>query len=282
MPQTPREIRDLLARQNHRPRHRFGQNFMVDGNLVRAVADAGEVVAGDTVVEVGPGTGTLTGELIERVGVAGKVVAFEIDRDLAALLRREIDAPNFELVEGDALAGKRALHPRLNELAGGGGGGGGGKLVANLPYNVASPLVIEMLVVGCPLLAFTVQLEVAERMKAGPGTKQYGPLSVMAQVMAEVEVLRTLPPGAFWPPPKITSGLVRLRRRADVPADPAHLSRVVTTLFQRRRKTLRNAAEPLGLSPADLEAAGVDPTVRPETLDVPAMLRLAAAVASAS
>ena len=269
MPQTKTQIRDLLASASARPKHRFGQNFMVDGNLVRAVADAGEVIAGEVVIEVGPGTGTLTDELLER---GADVLAVEIDRDLAGVLRARLGGHGrFTLVEGDALANKHTLHPAVHDAA-----AGGAKLVANLPYNLASPLIVELLIAGSPLLAFTVQQEVAERIAAPPGGKTYGPLSVMCQALAEAEVLRALPPGAFWPPPKITSSLVRLRRRP-IDFDPAALNRVVSTLFQRRRKTLRNAAEPLG--DVDLAALGLDPQARPETLSVDDFLNLAAATA---
>ena len=153
-------------------------------------------------VEVGPGTGTLTEELLEH---AGRVVVVEIDRDLAGLLRKTFAGrERFMLIEGDALAGKHDLNPALLEaIARARTDALRVKLVANLPYNIASPLVIEMLIAGVEMLAFTVQKEVAQRLAANPGTDDYGPLTVMAQMLARVEVLRTLPPQAFWPPPKI-------------------------------------------------------------------------------
>jgi 16S rRNA (adenine1518-N6/adenine1519-N6)-dimethyltransferase len=179
MPQTKHEIQALLAGAGAEPRHRFGQNFMIDQNLVRLVADAGGIGPADLVIEVGPGTGTLTDELLAR---GARVVAVEIDRDLAGLLRERFVANDrFTLIEGDALAGKHALNAALLsaigaippasgglygggnargagvQSSGGGGGGGGVKLVANLPYNIASPLVIELLIAGVELLAFVVQ-----------------------------------------------------------------------------------------------------------------------------
>ncbi|MEM8874841.1 MAG: 16S rRNA (adenine(1518)-N(6)/adenine(1519)-N(6))-dimethyltransferase RsmA [Planctomycetota bacterium] len=255
MAQTKNQIRELLERARTRPKHRFGQNFMVDGNLTRVVADAGELTPDDTALEVGPGTGTLTDELLER---AGKVVAFEIDRDLATLLRTRMDDPRFELIEGDALSNKHTLHPRLAELA------PAGKLVANLPYNIASPLIIELLAGGCGLLAFTVQKEVADRLSAGPGSKIYGPLSVMAQALGSVEVMRTLPASAFWPPPKIVSSLVRIRRSPRV-EDAAGFGVFVGRLFQQRRKMLRAIIN---------VPAGFDETVRPERLSVDELIAL--------
>ena len=139
MSQTKRQIQDLLAAAGSEPRHRFGQNFMIDQNLVRIVADAGEISPDDVVIEVGPGTGTLTEELLAR---AGRVIAVEIDRDLAVMLRERFGSnEKFQLIEGDALAGKHELNPKLVDLK-------RAKLVANLPYNIASPLVIELLIAG--------------------------------------------------------------------------------------------------------------------------------------
>src|SRR5688500_12189862 len=151
---------------------------MIDQNLVRLVADAGLLGPDDLAIEVGPGTGTLTQELLDR---AGRVAAVEIDRDLAALLRRQFaDIPSFALIEGDALAGKHGLNPELVSLVREARGQGRHvKLVANLPYNIASPLVVELLIEGVELLAFTVQKEVAERLRAAAGSDAYGPLTVM-------------------------------------------------------------------------------------------------------
>jgi 16S rRNA (adenine1518-N6/adenine1519-N6)-dimethyltransferase len=149
------------------------------------------------------------------------------------------------------------------------------RLVANLPYNVASPLVIEMLLAGVRLLAFTVQKEVADRLVAGAGSEAYGPLSVMAQVLGLVEVLRTLPRQAFWPVPKIESALVRVRRRDDVPTSVRSFGVFVRSLFGFRRKTLRRALTQAGHD-ADtvLRAVTLDPQRRPETLEIAELLSL--------
>jgi 16S rRNA (adenine1518-N6/adenine1519-N6)-dimethyltransferase len=256
------------------PRHRFGQNFMIDQNLVRIVADAGLIDAGDCVIEVGPGTGTLTEELLAR---AGKVVAVEIDRDLAKLLReRFAENPKFQLIEGDALAGKHELNAEL--LAAINTARQSGlrvKLVANLPYNIASPLVIELLLVGVERLAFTVQKEVALRMKGQADTDDYGPLSIMAQMLAKVEVLRTLPPQAFWPAPKIESALVCMVREDRLGDSANRFSRFVHHLFSARRKTLRKALSQAEY-PADelLAVTGLDGMVRPERLTPEQILSL--------
>ncbi|MCS7033753.1 MAG: 16S rRNA (adenine(1518)-N(6)/adenine(1519)-N(6))-dimethyltransferase RsmA, partial [Phycisphaerae bacterium] len=228
MAQSKQQILAALAAAGTRPKHRFGQNFMIDSNLVRLVAEAGRVGPEDVVLEVGPGTGTLTEELLSR---GARVIAVEIDRDLAEALRRLFASEKrFELIEADVLSGKHQINPRVLDAIGGADSRHASvgsyiqnqptpKLVANLPYNIASPLVIELLIAGLELLAFTVQKEVAERLKAAPGDEAYGALSVMAQLLGKVEVLRTLPPQAFWPAPKVESALVRITRFSEGGAD---------------------------------------------------------------
>src|SRR5256714_3310761 len=266
MAQTKHEIQSLLADAGSHPRHRFGQNFMIDQNLVRVIAAAGELSQTDLAVEVGPGTGTLTEELLSR---AGKVVAVEIDRDLAALLRQRFaDKPRFTLIEGDALANKHELNPDLSAvLRSAAEQGLQTKLVANLPYNIASPLIIDLLLAGVELLAFTVQKEVAHRLRAKPGTEDYGLLTVMAQLLSRVELLRTLPPQAFWPAPKIESALVRMARDDRLGADAAEMGRFVQQLFSFRRKTLRRALSQSGYDAEPLlTATKANPQARPEVL----------------
>lgn len=287
MSQTKHEIEALLASAGiAHPRNRFGQNFMIDQNLVRLVAEAGQIQPGDQVIEVGPGTGTLTEELLARSASAGnaggRVIAVEIDRDLSALLRRRFaDNPRFQLIEGDALAGKHALNPELNAMVrSANASGNAAKLVANLPYNVASPLVVELLLAGVKLLAFTVQKEVAQRMKAAAGSDDYGPLSIIVQMLAQVEVLRTLPPQAFWPAPNVESSLVRLVRddRLGGDSSAAPFSTFVHQLFSARRKTLRKALAQSGCSQrqADeaLEKLSIDARARPEMLSPAELLAL--------
>jgi 16S rRNA (adenine1518-N6/adenine1519-N6)-dimethyltransferase len=260
---------------------------MIDGNLVRLVAEAGEIGGEDLVIEVGPGTGSLTGELLRR---ARRVVAVEIDRDLAGLLRQTMgENAKLRLIEGDALASKHALNAELageieREIA----AGRRPKLVANLPYNIASPLIIELLIAGCGLLVFTVQREVAQRLRAPAGSGDYGPLSVMAQLLAEVELLRVLPPQAFWPAPKVESALVRMRRRGDaeVLAKRARpLGAFVQAVFSSRRKTLRNAlgkAVPGADAEAIIASQHLAAEVRPEALTPGQFLSLFDAARAAS
>ncbi len=266
MPQTKHEIQSLLSSAGMQPRHRFGQNFMIDQNLVRVIADAGNVQAGDQVLEVGPGTGTLTEELLRR---GACVIAVEIDRDLARLLREKFaDEPRFVLIEGDALSSKHALNEQILAHR-------PAKLIANLPYNIASPLIIELLIAGVELLVFTVQKEVADRLRAPAGSEAYGPLSVIAQQLARVEVLRTLPPQAFWPAPKIESALVRMTRENRIGDQAAAFSRFVQKLFSFRRKTLKRALIQAELdAEVMLKATSIDPQHRPEVLTGEQLLAL--------
>jgi 16S rRNA (adenine1518-N6/adenine1519-N6)-dimethyltransferase len=274
MSQTKQQILDLLAQAGARPRQQLGQNFMIDRNLVAVVADAGELRPGNLVIEVGPGTGTLTDELLGR-GV--EVLAVEIDRGLARLLRERLTGqPRFRLIEADVLAGKHALCEELREaIAAATVAGQPVKLVANLPYNVASPLIVELLLAGVELLACTVQREVADRLRASAGGTDYGALSVIVQLLADVERLRILPPQAFWPAPKVASALVRLRRRDRVGAHARDFGQFVQKLFSGRRKTLRKILTTMGIdAETALAAVGVDGQKRPEELGAEVMLEL--------
>ena len=256
------------------PRKRFGQHFL-EPVWVAKVIRAIDPQPGDRFVEIGPGRGALTRPLLERVT---SVLAFEIDRDLAAGLR-DTDA-RLTLVDGDFLdTANRLATERSNPL----------RVAGNLPYNVASPILFKLLelhTAGVPLIDATLMLqqEVAERLIAAPGRKEYGVLSILVQHTADVERLLVLPPGAFRPPPKVRSALVRVRfREARPPADnPDLFAALVQALFTRRRKTLANAllAFPLTslLAPGlALERAGIDGRRRPETLAVAELVRLASA-----
>jgi 16S rRNA (adenine1518-N6/adenine1519-N6)-dimethyltransferase len=279
--QSKQQIQARLAQASTEPRKRFGQNFMIDQNLVRLVADAGSPVPADTIIEVGPGTGTLTEELLAR---GSHVIAVEIDRDLAAMLRGHLgEVANFSLIEGDALAGKHGINSDLLhaiETARRERKDGSVKLVANLPYNIASPLIIELLIAGVDVLVFTVQKEVADRLRATEKDDAYGPLSVIAGMLAQVEVLRTLPPQAFWPPPKIDSALVRMTRRDQLGDCAREFSTFVHQIFSFRRKTLRKALIEAGHDPQVLQTLAIDPQLRPENLSPQMLLSLFAATRS--
>jgi 16S rRNA (adenine1518-N6/adenine1519-N6)-dimethyltransferase len=278
MAQTKQQIQSLLAGAGIKPRRRFGQNFMIDGNLVRIVADAGRIAPGDLAIEVGPGTGTLTEELLAR---GANVLAVEIDCALAEILRKRFArAGNFTLIEADALMGKRALDARiLGAIGREKAAGRSVRLVANLPYNAASPLIVELLIAGVDLLAFTVQREVADRLRAGRDSKEYGTLSIVAQLLSRVEVIRTLPPQAFWPMPKIESALVRMTRQDRLGIHAAAFGTFVHRIFSARRKTLRNALTMAGVDADEaLAAAGIGGRARPEQIAPADFLRLFEAV----
>lgn len=279
MAQTKHEIQQILSAASTSPRHRFGQNFMIDQNLVRLVADAGMLTRDDVVIEVGPGTGTLTEELLSR---AARVIAVEIDRDLARALReRFATEERFMLIEGDALSSKHEINVALRDQLAGVRSTAGSterfatKLVANLPYNIASPLVIELLIERVDLLVFTVQKEVADRLRAKENDEAYGPLSVMAAMLSRVEVLRTLPPQAFWPAPKIDSALVRMTRDDQLAEHAREFSRFVQKLFSFRRKTMRKALAQIGLDVERvLNELSIDPRSRPETISPEQLFQL--------
>lgn len=258
--QTLAEIKALLESRGLSPRYAFGQNFLLDHNLIRKLVDASGAGPGDTVLEIGPGTGTLTEELLAR---GSRVVAAEIDRGLAALLRERLGAnPNFTLVEGDCLEGKHALAPALLRAV----GDGPFRLVANLPYAAGTPVMMALLAdtARCTGLFVTIQLEVAHRLLAAPGSKDFGPLAVLAQSVADVSMVAKLPPACFWPRPEVTSAMVAIVRRASPrTADARGLADFAQRLFEQRRKQLGAV---LGRDRPFPE--GIDPTARAETLSL--------------
>ncbi len=265
MAQTLGEIKALLASHGLTPKKKFGQNFLHDGNQMRKILDAAGIVPGERVLEVGPGTGALT----ERLADAGaRVAAVEIDRDLEPILRQRL-GDRITLHLGSALAGKHELAPEVWEMV----GDEPFKLIANLPYNVASPLLANLATQSASMTAAVVmvQKEVADRLTAGPGGKDYGPLGVVVQAMCEARRVTTLSPGCFWPAPSVASAVVKLTRRAEpLTDDPAALSATVHRLFSKRRKQLgailgRRTPLPDGFSP----------DARPETLSVEQIVALA-------
>jgi 16S rRNA (adenine1518-N6/adenine1519-N6)-dimethyltransferase len=280
-------------------RRRFGQHFL-EPAWVRKVVEAIDPQPQDQFVEIGPGRGALTRPLLER---ARRVVAFEIDRDLAAGLRAAAGEPGaiapdtgatdeagrplpvgrqgrLTIVEGDFLESAGWLKAQPS---------GVWRVAGNLPYNVASPILFKLLELysdDVPLLDATLMLqrEVAERLVAGPGGREYGVLSVLVQHTADVGLLLTLPPGAFRPAPKVHSALVRVCFRQPRPStdDRALFEELVRAVFTRRRKTIGNALAAVRTRPltADVLArTDIDPRRRPETLSVAEFVRLANAAA---
>ncbi|MGE0479267.1 MAG: 16S rRNA (adenine(1518)-N(6)/adenine(1519)-N(6))-dimethyltransferase RsmA [Phycisphaerae bacterium] len=271
--QTLSQVRALLAGAGLTPRHRFGQNFLIDLNLMRKAAAAAELSAADVVLEVGPGTGSLT-ELLLAPGA--RVIAVEIDRGLQALLAAQFAGqPRFTLICGDALATKHELNPELISALQRATPAerGARKLVANLPYQIATPLLMELLYGDPPLerMVITIQQEVAERLTAAPRTDAYGPLAVIMQSLAQLERLARLPASAFWPRPAVESELVRIRPRgvrAVAGRPTAGYVALVRTWFQHRRKTLRRIARDAGVNDAEAAFArsGISSDARPEEL----------------
>lgn len=319
-----KEINVVLASAGLRPQHHFGQNFMVDQQTLRAIVAAGAVGSQDVVLEVGPGVGNLT-RLLSQAASRGAVLAVDIDRKLLPAAQRyhatggggEVPLGNVTWLLADVLAGKHAIEPQvlaaLRELRAK-YPGGELKLVSNLPYNAASPLIAELLVamwreaggegggsqmseVGSQKLSrlhfsrltFTVQWEVGMRMAAKADCRDYGPLGILIQSMADVEIVRKIPPGVFWPPPKIHSALVtvipsaeKMARIGDAPA----FQGLLAGIFSHRRQTLGNALKHyLGERwTAELKAAlggRFDLSLRPENFTVEQLLALCAAVSVA-
>jgi 16S rRNA (adenine1518-N6/adenine1519-N6)-dimethyltransferase len=256
------EIKSILSSRGLAPRKSLGQNFLIDHNLIRKLADAAGIGPGDTILEVGPGTGALTDELLAR---GGRVIAIELDKGFAHLLRDRFahylrptqvaacdspwrdPGPSLTLIEGDALDGPLGLNAAAAELisptqhAARSAQHSPFKLIANLPYNAATPLILALLThfPNCRGMFITIQRELADRLLARPGGKEYGTLSIVAQAMAHIERIATLPPECFWPRPEVTSSMVAITPRAvPLTTNPQALTRFAQELFSKRRKQL--------------------------------------------
>jgi len=257
--------------EGHRARKRFSQNFLHDAGVIERILAAIDPRPGQHLVEIGPGTGALTAQLIARVA---HLVAIEIDRDLAAQLRERFDPVALELITADAL---QLDWPHLAQRL-----GGALRIVGNLPYHVSTPLLFCLLPIADQVKDqhFMLQREVVERMAAAPGGKDYGRLSVMLQFRYRIERLFNVASGSFRPAPKVQSSVVRMTPIAEQELASVAMpvfAAVVTAAFSQRRKTLRNSLSRL-LSEAQIKQAQVDPGERAETLDVAAFVRLAKCV----
>lgn len=269
--QTKSEISALLAAAGLAPQHRFGQHFLIDLNLLRKLVAAAELQPGDTVLEVGAGTGSLT-ELLLAADV--QVVAVEIDHGLQGILRSRLaDHARVSLVQGDVLGGKQNVNPFVLKILQERPPRCGGtyKLVANLPYQVATPLIVDLLrtTPRFDRLVCTIQREVGARLAGAPRSDEYGPVSVIVQTLAEVTPLAIIPPTAFWPKPQVESLMVCIRPRppeqvetTDVPA----FCRLVHHAFQQRRKMVRRLLRDWDelAALAAFSRAGISPDSRPE------------------
>ncbi|HTV90123.1 MAG TPA: 16S rRNA (adenine(1518)-N(6)/adenine(1519)-N(6))-dimethyltransferase RsmA [Stellaceae bacterium] len=266
-------LREVIARHGIAARKSLGQNFILDLNLTRRIARSAGPLGNGTTIEIGPGPGGLTRALLDEG--AAHVVAIERDpRCLAALTELAAHYPaRLQIVDGDALAldpATLAEPPR--------------RVVANLPYNIATALLLKWLdLIGdYESLTLMFQREVAERLVAAPRSSAYGRLSVLVQWLCEVRLLFDIPPQAFTPPPKVTSTVVHLTPRPDplAPADKATLERVTAAAFGQRRKMLRSSLKSLGVPVAPLlAAAGISGSARAEELSVAQFCALARAFA---
>jgi 16S rRNA (adenine1518-N6/adenine1519-N6)-dimethyltransferase len=258
-----------LSRAPVRAKKRLGQHFLHDPAVIRRIVAAIAPVHDDVMVEIGGGPGALTAPLVERLD---ELHVVEIDRELAAALARRVAHPERLVVhEADALEfdfGRLARGPRSL------------RVVGNLPYNISTPLLFRLLGIRDLLkdLHVMLQREVVDRMTAGPGGKEYGRLTVMLAAAAKSEALFDIGPGAFTPPPKVWSTVVRITPHAEPPfpiADAERFARLVAHLFSMRRKTLGRALKGR-LTAEEIASAGIDPRARPETLSPADFARLAA------
>ncbi|EHY30664.1 MAG: 16S rRNA (adenine(1518)-N(6)/adenine(1519)-N(6))-dimethyltransferase RsmA [Sutterella parvirubra] len=257
--------------EGHRARKRFGQNFLHDQHWIGRIVRSIDAKPEDAIIEIGPGQAALTREII---ACAGHETAVEIDRDLAAFLRTQFAPEALTLIEADALTLDWATVLEGKRL----------RIIGNLPYNISSPLLFALMKGAHRVIDqhFMLQKEVVDRMTAEPGSKTYGRLSVMLQYRYVMHKLFDVPPGAFVPPPKVTSSIVRMIPRPveSLPeVDLEVFGEIVAAAFQQRRKTLRNAVSAF-LTEDEIRAAGIDPTLRAEALDVNAFVALANAAAA--
>jgi 16S rRNA (adenine1518-N6/adenine1519-N6)-dimethyltransferase len=290
--QTQSYLRGLFAKQGIAPQHRYGQNFLIDLNIHELIVNSAQVGPDDVVLEVGPGAGALTALMASR-GAA--VVAVEIDPAMARLTAEAVAGlPNVRVLNRDALASKHTLDPEvLDNLRAGLAVAPEKrlKLVSNLPYNVATPIISNLLIhpeLSPSLMVVTIQLELAERMRAEPATEDYGALSLLIRALTNFTLVRTLPPSVFWPRPKVDSAVVMLvpsaEKRAEIP-DLPWFHQVVRQVFLHRRKNLRGVLHSLWRDrltkpeiDALLESIGLTGMIRAEAMNVEEFLALTQAL----
>lgn len=268
---SPAQLQKLLAKYGLRPKKRFGQNFLVDRNVLDKIAAALDLDSGDKALEIGPGVGTLTAALAETGAL---VTAVEIDRDMIPILGETLsDHPNVKIINADFLS----LDPSevLTERT---------KVAGNLPYYITSPIIAKLIKSKEKIerIVLMVQKEVAERLAASPGGRDYGSMSVFVQYHCEVETIARVSRNVFLPPPDVESAIVRLTPRKNPPVevqDEEKFFKVVRAAFGKRRKTLLNSLSGLSLTreqiKSALEAAGIDPARRAETLSLIEFARIA-------
>ena len=266
----PRNTIEILQKYNFNFQKKFGQNFLIDTSVLDRIIAAAEITAEDCVLEIGPGIGTMTQYLAEN---AGEVVAVEIDRNLIPILEETLaDYDNVTVINDDI------LKVDINKIMEQRNGGRPVKVVANLPYYITTPIIMGLFEKQIPLQSITimVQKEVAERMQSGPGTKDYGALSLAVQYYAKPEVVANVPPNCFIPRPNVGSAVIRLTRHTEPPVhveDEKKMFALIRASFSQRRKTLVNGltnAPELGITKeratAALEEMNLSPMIRGEAL----------------
>ena len=253
---TPTATTEVIRKYNFNFQKKFGQNFLIDANILDNIIEAAEITKEDCVVEVGPGIGTMTQYLAES---AKEVFAVEIDKNLIPILEDTLkDYDNVTIINEDI------LKVDLNKLVVEKNGGRPIKVVANLPYYITTPIIMGLFESNVPLSSITimVQKEVAERMKVGPGTKDYGALSLAVQYYAKPEIVLNVPPNCFMPRPNVGSAVIRLTRFENPPVrakDDKKMFAIIRASFNQRRKTLANALSN-GLSYTDSEGKTLRPS----------------------
>jgi 16S rRNA (adenine1518-N6/adenine1519-N6)-dimethyltransferase len=290
--QTQSYLRSLFARRGISPQRRLGQNFLIDLNIHELIVKTAEVGAGDVVLEIGSGTGALTSLM---AGLGAAVVAVDVDPAMARLTAESTAGVlNVRVLCLDALATKHTLHPEMLDTVRSGMAAGKGerfKLVANLPYHVATPVITNLLIHAefCPMLmVVTIQREMADRLCAPAASPAYGAVSVVVQALAEVSLVRSLPPSVFWPRPKVDSAVIAIRpdpvKRAAV-GDVSFFHGLVRRIFLHRRKYLRHALAGIWRDQWDkaevdtwLESRGLRGQIRAEVLDIEEFVALAHAL----
>ncbi len=292
LPLTPRQTRSFLMKRfaevGIQPKTKYGQNFLIDLNLLRVLRDAAQIDRNDVVLEVGGGTGALTGMLAEQ---AAHVVSVEIDPQMEQLARESlVPFQNVTLLRQDALRNKNTIHPAVLETVAAHLAAEPGrrvKLAANLPYNIATPLISSLLL-SEPLvhsITVTIQKELADRIIASPGSKDYGALSIWTQSQCETEIVRVMPPTVFWPRPKVDSAIIKLTLVPELReriADLSFFQKFTRAMFFHRRKFLRSelvSALKSQLTKSDvdhlMDLLGYPGDIRSEQLSVQQMIELA-------
>ena len=269
---NPKNTIEIIQKYEFMFQKKFGQNFLIDTHVLEKIISAAGITKNDCVLEIGPGLGTMTQYLAEN---AGHVVAVEIDRNLIPILKETLaDYDNVTVINEDILrVDIKALAEEYN-------GGKPIKVVANLPYYITTPIIMGLFESGMPIdnITVMVQKEVADRMKEGPGSKDYGALSLAVQYYAEPEIVANVPPNCFIPRPNVGSAVIRLTRHKEMPVevkDPALMFKIIRASFNQRRKTLQNGlgnAPELPYTKEQIAAAiaemGLTPTIRGEALSL--------------